>query len=276
MPRGPAEALPSTPPPTPNTTPEPAARLLLSLPQILFTLGFELACPTALRFLHYLLLLAPLPAAPDEAYSVRRLAEALLELTQLDVAYLRAPPSVVAAAALYLALGLTGAHASLPAVLSLSGADPELLGGLVKDLANTLSAVTARQQQLQAQAQQAAAPGGQQQQHAAQQPCALLGRYLQWQAWCVARRQQQQALAAALLAQQQLQLMAAAALGDGCVLVTLPGHGQGQAQRASSCTTAPPQQRPLNRCVKNFPIASATTAVRHCAPAGIPRLAECY
>lgn len=58
-------------------------------------LGFELAVPTPLRFLHHYLQLTPLPASPlSVAPSVRRLSEALLELMLYDSSYLRALPSV--------------------------------------------------------------------------------------------------------------------------------------------------------------------------------------
>lgn len=147
--------------------------------ELLFTLGFELACPTSLRFLHYLLLMAPLPASQHDAYSVRRLSEALLELSQLDAAYLRAPPSAVAAAALYLALGLTANHACLPGLMAVGGVDAQLLGALVKDLANTLSSLTTA--------------------GATDKPAAVLGSYLRWQRWAAARLAREGAQAVAVV-----------------------------------------------------------------------------
>ena len=100
--------------------------------QVLFTLDFGLAVPTPLRFLHYMLQLAHLPAHPGEALSCRRLAEALLELSLLDLALLGAPASAVAGAAVYLALGMRRHHEGLQGVVLLSGADPADLGDLVQ------------------------------------------------------------------------------------------------------------------------------------------------
>ncbi|PNH10187.1 hypothetical protein TSOC_003120 [Tetrabaena socialis] len=126
--------------------------------RVLFTLSFQLAVPTPFRFLHYLLQLSPLPPHPLEALSVRRMAEALLELTLLETPFLRHPPSHVASTAVYLALGLVRYHDGLAGVVVLSGASPVALGGLVKDLSTVLD-------------HEANQP----------QPCALLSRYKSWE-----------------------------------------------------------------------------------------------
>jgi hypothetical protein len=106
--------------------------------QVLFTLDFGLARPTALRFLHYLLQLAPLPAdrpgQPTGAagLAVARLAEALLELSLADGELCgAAPPSALAAGALYLALGLVQHNEGLPGMVLLSATEPALLESLV-------------------------------------------------------------------------------------------------------------------------------------------------
>ncbi|KAG2482600.1 hypothetical protein HYH03_018484 [Edaphochlamys debaryana] len=126
--------------------------------ELLFTLDFGLSVPTPLRFLHYFLQLAPLPAHPGDDLSARRLAEALLELTLLEGAFLRAPPSHVAAAAVYLALGLVRHHEGLQGVVLLSGAEPTALGELVKALSKALHSAASQPQ-----------------------PCALLLRYRAWE-----------------------------------------------------------------------------------------------
>ncbi len=99
---------------------------------MLFALDFQLAVPTPLRLLHYLLQLAALPADPGQALSTRRLSEALLELSLLDPALSAARPSAVASAALYLALGLQQHLELLQPLVELSGTDPDELGNLVK------------------------------------------------------------------------------------------------------------------------------------------------
>ncbi|GFR50659.1 hypothetical protein Agub_g12908 [Astrephomene gubernaculifera] len=126
--------------------------------EVLFTLDFGLAVPTSLRFLHYLLQLSPLPQHPSAALSTRRLAEALLELTLLDTAFLLAPPSHVASCAVYLALGLVRHHAGLQGVVLISGAEPLALGDLVKRLSKVLHETASQSQ-----------------------PCALLFRYKAWE-----------------------------------------------------------------------------------------------
>ncbi|KAG2449280.1 hypothetical protein HYH02_005437 [Chlamydomonas schloesseri] len=143
-----------------------AADLTAMEKEVLFTLDFGLAVPTPLRFLHYMLQLAALPAHPGEALSCRRLAEALLELSLLDAALLAAPASAVAAAAVYLALGMCRHHAGLQGVVLLSGADPTTLGELVQRLSRNLHE---------------AASCTPQQQTQPQQPLALLSRYRAWE-----------------------------------------------------------------------------------------------
>ncbi|PNW78154.1 hypothetical protein CHLRE_10g466200v5 [Chlamydomonas reinhardtii] len=135
-----------------------AAELTAMEKEVLFTLDFGLAVPTPLRFLHYMLQLAHLPAHPGEALSCRRLAEALLELSLLDLALLGAPASAVAGAAVYLALGMRRHHEGLQGVVLLSGADPADLGDLVQRLSRNLH-------------EAASSP----------QPCALLCRYKAWE-----------------------------------------------------------------------------------------------
>lgn len=126
--------------------------------RVLFALDFQLAVPTPLRMLHYLLQLAALPADPGQALSTRRLSEALLELSLLDPALSAARPSAVASAALYLALGLQQHLELLQPLVELSGTDPDELGNLVKDLYEVLRRA------------QAMGPS-----------CALLLRYLAWE-----------------------------------------------------------------------------------------------
>jgi hypothetical protein len=99
---------------------------------VLFTLDFALAIPTPLRFLHYLLQLSPLPEHPLAATSARGLAEALLELTLLDTAFLRVLPSQAASVAVYLSLGLLHHEEGLGEVVVLSGTEPHTLGCLVE------------------------------------------------------------------------------------------------------------------------------------------------
>ncbi|KAG2433446.1 hypothetical protein HXX76_008503 [Chlamydomonas incerta] len=162
-----------------------AAELTAMEKEVLFTLDFGLAVPTPLRFLHYMLQLAHLPAHPGDALSCRRLAEALLELSLLDVALLGAPASAVAGAAVYLALGMCRHHAGLQGVVLLSGADPTALGDLVQRLSRNLH-------------EAASSP----------QPCALLYRYKAWEGL---HGRTALAIAAATAAQNAQQAAAAAA-----------------------------------------------------------------
>ncbi|EFJ49072.1 hypothetical protein VOLCADRAFT_127293 [Volvox carteri f. nagariensis] len=135
-----------------------AADLTSMEKEVLFTLDFGMAVPTALRFLHYLLRLAPLPANPVAATSARRLAESLLELTLLDTAFLTAKPSQLAAAAVYLSLGLLGHCAALEEFVELTGMEPHALGVLVKRLYQVLQEISSQPH-----------------------PCAMLLRFRAWE-----------------------------------------------------------------------------------------------